>query len=87
LSNGFRNLPVCDLSFFATCSGVPTATTSPPPDTTFRTEIDHMVRRLDHVEIVLDHEQAAAVVNQRAECGEKLVDVVEVQAGRSVRRR
>jgi hypothetical protein len=35
---------------------------------------------VDHVEIVLDHKQAAAVVDQALERGQELRDIVEVQA-------
>ena len=51
-------------------------------DAAFGAEIDHVVGGFDHIEIVLDHEQASAVVDQGAEGGEQLVDVVEMQAGR-----
>src|ERR1700686_1557809 len=44
------------------------------------TEVDHPVRRLDHVEVVLDHDDRVAMVAQSVQHGEQQVDVVEVQA-------
>ena len=44
-------------------------------------EVDHPVGGLDHVEIVLDDHQAAAVLDQALEGREQLRDVVEVEAG------
>ena len=46
------------------------------------TKIDHPVGRFDHVEVVLDHEQAMAGLQQLPERGEQLGDVIEMQAGR-----
>ena len=50
----------------------------------FRTQIDHPVGGLDHVQIVLDDQHAAAVLDQPLEGGQQLGDVVEVQAGRGL---
>src|SRR5690606_12631189 len=50
--------------------------------TALRAEIDDPVGGLQHVEIVLDHEQAVPRGNQPPEGGQQLRDVVEVQAGR-----
>src|SRR5918995_1503170 len=47
----------------------------------FRPEVDDPVGGLDHVEIVLDHEQAVACLQQLAERRQQLGDVVEVQPG------
>ncbi len=47
----------------------------------FRTEIDHPVRRLDDVEVVLDDQDRSARLDQPAECRQQLADVIEVQAG------
>ena len=47
----------------------------------FGPEVDDPVGRLDHVEVVLDHEHRVAQVDQPAEHGQQLLDVVEVQAG------
>ena len=38
----------------------------------FRAQVDHPVGGLDHVEIVLDHDQRTAAVDQFAEGGEQL---------------
>ena len=43
------------------------------------TEVDDMVRRLDHVEVVLDHKQRVARLDQLAERGQELRNVIEVQ--------
>ena len=48
----------------------------------FRPEIDDPVGGLDHVEVVLDDEQAVARLEQLPERRQQLRDVVEVQAGR-----
>ncbi|MBN8999180.1 MAG: hypothetical protein J0H54_07235, partial [Rhizobiales bacterium] len=48
----------------------------------FRAEIDDPVGRLDDLEIVLDHDHAVALVDQRMQHLEQLGDVVEVQARR-----
>ena len=66
----------CDLFWRADRDKIPAA------DTSFGAEVYQPIRSFDHVEVVFDHEQARAVVDQRAECGEKLVDVFEVKAGR-----
>ena len=78
---------MCDFAFFATFFRRSNRDNLTAADAAFRAEVDHIIRGLDDVEIVLDDEQAAAVVDQRAEGGEKFVDVVEVQARSSVRRR
>src|SRR3984957_19416868 len=52
------------------------------PGSAVRPEIDDPVRRLDHVEIVLDHDHGVAAVDQPPEHPEQLADVVEMQAGR-----
>ena len=77
----------------ATSSGVPVATTSPPasppsgPRSTiqsaaFRTEIDQPIRRLDHIEVVLDHQHRVPAVDQSLQHLQELLDVCEVKAGR-----
>ena len=48
----------------------------------FGAEIDDPVGGLDHVEVVLDHDDGVAVVAQAMQHVEQLLDVVEVQAGR-----
>ena len=49
----------------------------PPP-----AHVDDPVSRLDHVEIVLDHDDRVPLLDETVEHFEQLVDVVEVQAGR-----
>ena len=46
-----------------------------------RPQIDHPIRALDHVQIVLDHNQRAAAVDQLAEGRQQLGNIVEVQPG------
>src|ERR1700733_13592183 len=46
-----------------------------------RAHVDDPVGGFDHVEVVLDDEQGAAALDEFAECGKKLGDVVEVEAG------
>jgi subtilase family serine protease len=65
----------------AISSGVPTATIWPPPEPPFGAHVDDPVGGLDDVEIVLDDDQRAAAVDELAEGGEELGDIVEVQAG------
>ena len=65
----------------ATCSGVPVATISPPRVAALGAEVDQLVGRLDHVEVVLDHDDGVAVVDQAAEHLEQALDVGEVEAG------
>ena len=48
---------------------------------TFRPHIDHPVRCHDDVQVVLDDEQRAAILDQPLEGSEQFPDVVEVQAG------
>ena len=47
----------------------------------FRAQVDDPVGRLDHVEIVLDHDDRVALVDEAIEHFEQLGQVVEVQAG------
>jgi hypothetical protein len=44
-----------------------------------RAQVDHPIGGADHVEIVLDDQQAAAVFDQPLEGRQQLGDVVEVQ--------
>ena len=48
----------------------------------FRPEIDHVIRALDDFEVVLDHEEAVAILHQPGEDLHEHRDVVKVQAGR-----
>ena len=47
----------------------------------FRAQVDDPVGRLDDVEIVLDHDDRVAQIDQAIEDIEQFADVVEVQAG------
>ena len=47
----------------------------------FGSEVHDEVGGLDHVEIVLDHEQRVSRFEQLAESGQQLGDVVEMQTG------
>ena len=73
---GVRHLDLRDLF------GRPGSDHHPAAFPAFRAEIDDVVRRLDHVEIVLDDEQRVARLEQFPEGREQLRDVVEMQAGR-----
>ena len=68
-----------DLRDLFRCAGRDDATAVLAP---FGTQVDHVVGRLDDVEVVLDHEQGVPRLEQLAERGEQLRDVVEVQPGR-----
>src|SRR5580658_8668930 len=46
--------------------------------TAFGSQVDHPVRGLDHVEVVLDHDHRVAAVHQPAQDAEQLADVLEV---------
>ena len=65
----------------AICSGVPSATIWPPRVAALGAQVDHPVGAADHVQIVLDDQDAAAVFDQALEGRQQLGDVVEVQAG------
>ncbi len=47
-----------------------------------RSEVDDPVGRLDHVEVVLDHEHRVALLDEPVEDLEQLLDVGEVETGR-----
>ncbi len=49
--------------------------------TALRPQIDHPVRRLDHVEVVLDHHQRPPAVDQLAKRHQQLSYIVEMQPG------
>ena len=49
-----------------------------------RPQIDHPICAFDDVEIVLDYDQRAAPVNQFSECGQQLLHIVEMKAGRGL---
>ena len=48
----------------------------------FGTEVDNPVGRLDDIEIVLDHNDRVAQIDETIENAEQLADVVEVQTRR-----
>src|SRR5215472_8098267 len=54
----------------------------PTARSTLGAEINDPVRRLDHVEVVLDHYDRVAAVDEPAEHAKQLAYVVEMQAGR-----
>ena len=72
---------MCESSTAAISSGVPSATIRPPGLPALRTHIDDPVGGMDHVEIVLDHQQRSAVIDQAFKGRQQLPDVVEVQPG------
>ena len=84
----FRFSPLSDSATLAfshrstICSGVPAATTCPPPSPASGPEVDDPVAALDDVEVVLDDDDRVAQIDQPAEHVEQLGEVVEVQAGR-----
>ena len=47
----------------------------------FGAEVDHPIGGFDDVHVVLDDEDAAAVVDQGTERGEEFIDVLEMQSG------
>ena len=47
--------------------------------TTFRTEIDHPVGAADHVQVVLDDQDASAVLDEAVESCQELGNIVEMQ--------
>ena len=53
----------------------------PPREPPSGPHVDQPVGGLDHVEVVLDHHDRVALVDQPAEHAEQLADVLEVQAG------
>src|SRR5262249_15216444 len=48
---------------------------------TLRTKVDDPIRRLDYIHIMLDHKHGAAGIDQLAEGGQQLADIVKVKAG------
>ena len=73
---------MCEPGVLATCSGVPAATIVPPPVPPLRPEIDDPIRGLDHIEVVLDHEDGVPAIDQGVQDLEEHAHVLEVQAGR-----
>ena len=66
---------------FTRSSGVPSNSRCPPLSAAFGAEVDQPVGGLDDVHVVLDDEHRVALLDQRVQGREQLVDVVEVQAG------
>jgi diacylglycerol O-acyltransferase / wax synthase len=62
-------------------SGVPSATTDAAAVAALGAEVDDPVGGLDDVEVVLDHDDRVALVDQAVQHVEQLADVVEVQPG------
>jgi len=50
-------------------------------DPAFGAEVDHPIGGFDDVHVVLDDENAAAVVDEGTERGGEFVDVLEMQSG------
>ena len=73
---------VRSLALGITSSGVPAQTISPPSGAAFGTEIDDPIRRLDHVQVVLDDHDSVAGLDEAMQHLQQLVDVLEMQAGR-----
>src|SRR5580693_3089080 len=48
----------------------------------FRSEIDHPVRSFDHFQIMLDHDNRSANVDEPPKCSQQFAHIVEVQARR-----
>ena len=42
-------------------------------------KIDHPVRRLDHIKVVLDHDDAVAAINKSMQNMQQAIDIGEVQ--------
>lgn len=53
-----------------------------PAYAAFRPQVDDPVRRLDHLEVMLDHHDRIPLFHQRVEHFEQLPHVLEMQAGR-----
>ena len=76
------HFPVCECRLLAISSGGPSATIRPPRFAALRPQIDHPVGALDHVQVVLDHDQRSAAVDQLLERRQQLRYIVEVQSRR-----
>jgi hypothetical protein len=53
----------------------------PPSPAPFGAEVDDVVDRLDHVEVVFDHHHRVAGVDQTLQHLQQLADVLEVEPG------
>lgn len=47
----------------------------------FRSEVDHPIGALDHIQIVLDHHDGIAAVHQLLQHRQELLDVLDMQPG------
>ena len=61
-----RYKPVYELGHAATCSGVPTATTSPPRSPPSGPRSNDIIRRFDHIKIMLNNHYRITGINQAA---------------------
>src|SRR5690606_17123326 len=52
-----------------------------PGSTTLRTEVDDVVRALDDVHIMLDHQYGVALINELLQHVQQMCDILEVQPG------
>ena len=52
--------------------------------TSLRAQVDHVVRRLDHIRLVLDDDHRIALLDQLIEHAQELFDICEVQSGRGL---
>ena len=77
---------MCDFGTRATSSGVPAATTRPPSLAALGAEVDHVVGRLDDVEVVLDHDDRVALVDEPCRA-RRAASACPRSAGRSSARR
>ena len=77
-----RKRPVCDSSHRRDFLRRAGRDDQPAARAGLRAEIDDVVRALDHLEIVLDDEQAVPLLDQPVEDAHEQRDVVEMQAGR-----
>ena len=77
-----RYFPVYDPGSLAIASGGPTPTIFPPPFSALGAQIDHPIRGLDDLQIVLDHDDGAPCFNETAKGGQEFADVIEMQPGR-----
>ena len=60
-----KTVPVCERLLVATCSGVPSATISPPPAAAFRiAEVNDPVCFGDQIQVVLDDDDRMSGVYQ-----------------------
>jgi hypothetical protein len=75
-----RAWPVCEVACWRTSSGVPSGDDQAAGVAAFGAEVDQPVAGADHVEVVLDHHQRVAGIQQLAQGAHQLGDVVEVQA-------